>query len=130
MWVSDGRVIEKQFGEDIWGAKKLYRKVVRADRDMPTLRCCNIGLPPPPQFRAEKKLTVLNARGIWWCPYCCEFRRFVTKKYKRKITMHCPLCQISTRDFHVRRWNPEAVIMDFRRRQRGSKRRRRRVRTR
>lgn len=39
-----------------------------------------------------------------WCPYCRDWRRFVSSRYgpDRKI---CEICGISTRDFYVRKFN-------------------------
>jgi len=60
-------------------------------------------------------LKKLNAEGIWWCPYCMKLRRFkktnsfVLDGIRVQETRHvCPMCGISHRDHHVRRWNPVA----------------------
>lgn len=88
-------------------------------------------------------LQELNLKGIWWCPYCRELRRFALwdgvstdgsffKLIETKRPMfiwdpgyHCPMCGISHRDSHVRRWNPQAQVMEYRttrRRSNGRKR--------
>lgn len=85
----------------------------------------------------------LNLKGIWWCPYCREMRKFqhydgfdtssmnVLRVKKDMFVpapgMYCPICWINQNDSHVRRWNPQAVLMEFRintRRRRGSGRNR------
>lgn len=56
-----------------------------------------------------------NAEGIWWCGYCMKLRRFQkTTSFKvdgitvRETRHVCPMCGISHRDHHVRKWNPVA----------------------
>lgn len=65
-------------------------------------------------------LKQLNAEGIWWCPYCMKLRRFkktnsfVIDGIRVQETRHvCPLCGISHRDPHVRRWNPIATRLFY-----------------
>lgn len=57
----------------------------------------------------------LNATGVWWCPYCMKLRRFKRAdgfwhegEWVEESGYHCPICRISHRDFHVRKWNPAA----------------------
>jgi hypothetical protein len=57
-----------------------------------------------------------NKQGIWWCPYCQQFRRFV-KQYEMKVdhvrvpdvALVCPMCRTPHRDMNVRKWNPIAT---------------------
>jgi hypothetical protein len=65
----------------------------------------------------------LNAREWWWCPYCRKMRKFQMQRAfpvegvvvpEREYGMYCPMCGISHRDFHVRRWNPKAAELYFR----------------
>lgn len=43
-------------------------------------------------------------KNMMWCPYCRNWRKFVQSDYSsdRKI---CEICDISTRDFYVRKFN-------------------------
>ena len=43
-------------------------------------------------------------KNMLWCPYCRNWRRFVSSKYgpDRKV---CEICGISTRDFYIRKFN-------------------------
>lgn len=59
-------------------------------------------------------------QGVWWCPYCMKLRKFIKRKGYRldnvwveDVHHACPMCNVSHRDFHVRRWNPVAVIIDM-----------------
>lgn len=60
-------------------------------------------------------MRTLNRKGTWWCPYCREMRRFQQQGgfYIDGVIVpsegyYCPLCGVSHRDIHVRRWNPLA----------------------
>lgn len=73
-------------------------------------------------------MKLYNQKGVWWCPYCTELRKF---KYRKQYTvegitmpdpgMYCPLCGISHRDHHVRKHNPAAQMMEYRNTKRISK---------
>lgn len=43
-------------------------------------------------------------KNMLWCPYCRDWRRFVSSRYgpDRKV---CEICDISTRDFYIRKFN-------------------------
>lgn len=163
LWVNPRtkRIERKPFGHDHSGAVKLYARVKAAGRTGVTLRACNVGFPPPDKYadREEVIVTVkgkrmkgkriiqppvyvtrmgeLNLRGIWWCPYCCELRRFVFKKGTRAVEskgkyhnqtvvwkmpassearMACPMCGVDHADWHVKRYNPSAQMMEYRER--------------
>lgn len=57
-----------------------------------------------------------NRVGVWWCPYCRELRRFQQLgafmiegvPVPDKDGHYCPICGVSHRDWHVRKWNPVA----------------------
>lgn len=173
-WSRKGkRFIVKDFQTDLHGALSLYTRVKAARAPFATLRCCNVGFPPPVAYRPHTKTFVkkekvkrkgkirirrikvqreitpmdeVNLRGIWWCPYCREMRRFRMQegamyrdgKYEYFIRgkgMYCPVCEISHIDSHVRRWNPEAQRLPFklkqtRRSSRSARSKRRRTRSR
>jgi hypothetical protein len=164
MWVAKKKgklyIIEKTFENDFAAATELYLKVKRAGKPMATLRCMNVGFPPPERLRPHyetraevvvrrnnqgrrKKykrrievevipLSELNLKGVWWCPYCRELRRFEhwdgvatdgsffqtikTSKpgFFMNPGMYCPMCGINQNDSHVRRWNPQAALLEFR----------------
>lgn len=60
------------------------------------------------------KMHDLNLEGIWWCPYCMKFRKFreIPWEPRNQATkgtlLFCPMCDVSTRDFGVAKWNPLA----------------------
>lgn len=103
-WSKKGkRFIVKVFGNDLAQAEDLYAKVLMARKPFATLRCCNVGFPPPEQYRPYVKKMVkkervkrsgkyrikktivevdvtpmeeVNLKGVWWCPYCRKMRKF------------------------------------------------------
>lgn len=157
-------VVEKDFETDLSAAIDLYTRAKKAGKPMVTLRCANVGFPPPEKYQPYEKwmakkerrngrvrkfrvkvyvdpMEEVNLRGIWWCPYCREMRRFLQQDGFRFEGMsvpvegvHCPICGVSHRDVHVRKYNPQARLIEFRipkriRRSSGSSRRRSRKRT-
>jgi hypothetical protein len=125
----------KRFDEDFGAALKLYSKLEQAGRKGVTLRCCNIGFPPPVSITEHEQVSYkivkrggkryrrkvityedlmpdYNARGIYWCPYCIKLRRFEADTLKRSV--HCPVCSVSTKDFYVRLHNPKATTIEWR----------------
>lgn len=57
-----------------------------------------------------------NKAGIYWCPYCREFRRFKLRSIARVDNIRiqdrafvCPMCKVTHRDFNVRKYNPVAI---------------------
>lgn len=139
-WVTvkdgDYTIHVKDCGHDLTMAVSIYTRVKQAGRKFTTLRSCNVGFAPPekyhPYWVTKKKKEVvkgrtirvphhvrklpmkpLNNRGIFWCPYCREMRRFQEQGgfYIDGITvpekgMYCPICGVRETDFHVRKWNP------------------------
>jgi hypothetical protein len=82
----------------------------------------------PRQYQVRMKS--LNRRGVWWCPRCRKLRRFVRKKGFRLDGIWvpdehhaCPMCTITHRDGHVRRYNPITQVIPTHTRK-GRKRRR------
>lgn len=161
LWVNPTtkKIERKQFGHDHSGAVKLYARVVAAGRRGVTLRSMNMGFPPPDQYADREEVIVsvggkrkrgkrmieprvyiermgeLNLRGIWWCPYCCELRKFVFKKgrkanesrgkyHNQTVTwrmpantethLACPMCGVDQGDSHVKRYNPAAATLEYR----------------
>lgn len=139
LWEAGDSILHHRCGNDLDEAIRVYNLAIKAGRHNVTLRCDNVGLPPPEKFqrmerrniggqtkKEEKWVRVLvvmeaaNKRGIFWCPYCRKFRRFghqfnfyVEGRWARHPNkagmMACPTCGISHRDFHVRKWNPHAA---------------------
>lgn len=107
IWVVPGpRIIAQDFESDFVGALELYLKAKRADKKLCTLRCKNVGFPPPEKWRdiepiyakrkgkmivvdevlAEpptwnRKMRYFNSNGVWWCPYCMQLRRFEKRRW-------------------------------------------------
>jgi hypothetical protein len=56
----------------------------------------------------------LNRKGIFWCPYCREMRKFQQQAgfqneygtFMEAPGLYCPLCGVSHRLMPVRQWNP------------------------
>lgn len=139
-WVTvkngDYQIHVKDCGHDLTMALSIYIRVKSANRRLVTLRSCNVGFAPPEKYRdywitkhkKEKKgskivrvpyhvhkipMKRLNAKGIFWCPYCREMRKFQEQGgfYIEGIVvpekgMFCPICGIRETDYHVRKWNP------------------------
>lgn len=106
-WSKKGKkFIVKTFDNDLQGATELFVKVKGLKAPFATLRCCNVGFPPPDEYRPYTKQYVqrtkvkrrgktvtkktivereiipmeeLNLKGIWWCPYCCQMRKIVKR---------------------------------------------------
>ncbi len=137
VWVSKkGRIKRKDFGDDFSGALQGFAEGQREQLRFLTLRCKNVGFPPPPELRPRtivfnppkringdlvyqatvRPMAKRNRAGVWWCPYCIKLRKF-TKKTGFMIdgievkdeALACPVCSITHRDGHVRKWNPQAV---------------------
>lgn len=152
LWINKGRIQRKDFEHDLSGALELYGKVLVAERKGATLRCCNMGFPPPDKYADREEIIVirdgrrfkgrkliiprvyrdtmntLNARGIFWCPYCITMRKFKRKEFFRlegikveEPSMNCPMCDISHRDGNVMKYNPTAVRFQEMRRTRSDK---------
>lgn len=43
-------------------------------------------------------------KNMLWCPYCRDWRKFVSAQYDPDLKI-CEICDISTRDFDVRKFN-------------------------
>lgn len=102
-----GKVRRKKFGPDLPDAITYLTKALAKGPLLKsvTLRCCNMGFPPPEKLRPHDvervsikkvkgkrkrvKTTVrvvplykLNREhGIWWCPYCMKLRKFVRRTH-------------------------------------------------
>lgn len=140
-WVTlkngDYAIHVKDCAHDLTMAVSIYSRVKQAKRRFVTLRSCNVGFAPPAKYQPywvtkkkkertsrNKVITVphhvrklpmkpLNNKGIYWCPYCREMRRFQTQKgfvidgiVVPEKGMFCPICGVRETDYHVRKWNP------------------------
>lgn len=142
LWVKDGRLHRVGTGEDLYEALRIYTLAVKSPgRKAVTLRCANLGFPPPRKLQPrvikfnppkrsrrtgelvyEARVTPMekmNRDGIWWCPFCIKLRRF---KYERgwwtqerawmaQPRMVCPTCGVDHNSFDVRKWNPRASML-------------------
>jgi hypothetical protein len=154
IWVNKRHgLTRKPFDHDFGAALRTYYLLRSSGRKGVTLRCCNVGFPPPVSItrspvtkweivtkrgkRYKKRIvkhedlleTKYNPVGIWWCPYCIQLRRFkqIQDEWTRGQHMVCPVCGITERNWHVRQYNPQAKIVEWRRR---GRRKRTRSRTR
>lgn len=138
MWQGKhGNIVCKEYDEDFAEALEAYTKLKVAGKRMVTLRCANVGFPPPDRVlhhevkkyrivtRNRKKykkayyewvdlMPQYNSQGIWWCPYCIKFRRFEQSNEGNKVIMTCPVCGVTNYNWHVRRWNPQAKTIEYR----------------
>lgn len=55
-------------------------------------------IPKPEEYSPQRS-------GTYYCPYCGEERRYYFPDNSDRETGICPICHISTRDFHVRQLN-------------------------
>jgi hypothetical protein len=138
VWVKDHRLHRVGTGDDFGEALRLYTLAVQSlGRTSVTLRCKNMGFPPPERLRTRMvtfdkprrlkdgtKVTELqvipmrkmNREGVWWCPFCIKLRRFKFVKgwttqegvWVAEPKMVCPMCNVDHTSFEVRRWNPRA----------------------
>jgi hypothetical protein len=132
-------IIEHWCGTDLNEALRVWHIAKKAGKDQLTLRSANMGHPPPERFckiemvwvgskregrwvKTWPVLEKINDKGLFWCPYCREFRKFQRQKWyyidgkmrrdpRKQGALHCPMCSISHRDFHVRNWNPRAQAL-------------------
>ena len=152
LWYSPkkDKIIEKLCGNDFAEALRVYNLARDGGKQRVTLRSCNVGFPPPESFREIRlipvedargkqkwvrrlvKMVAANKKGIFWCPYCITFRKFEIVQIRQTEwgpeedeSLICPMCGISHRDFHVRKWNPTAARMYGSFRKRRPKKRRR-----
>jgi hypothetical protein len=159
-------LVVKDFENDLSGAIDLYSKAKRAGKPFATLRSKNVAFPPPkkyqPRIEIEKKkvrrgrkifikrtevivtpMVIVNHRGIVWCPYCREFRKFSKQDgfrlqddermrpfrvraegiYVQQPGYYC-ICGINSEHGMVRKYNPLPPTVARRiRRSNGAKRR-------
>ena len=143
IWVKDRRIHRVGTGDDMHEALRLYGLAVASpERTNVTLRCQNMGFPPPVKYRPRVvtfdkprrlkdgtpvtsvrvvPMAKLNRNGIWWCPFCIQLRRFVFEKgwwtqeqvWMAEPRMRCPVCSVSHDSMEVRKWNPLAARLFY-----------------
>lgn len=116
-------------GTNLPAALRIYNLAAKAKKPMLTLRCKNVGHPPPPQI--EQKIKAYNNAGYHWCPYCMNLRKFELRQgyytdegsWINKRAYYCPVCDVSSTDWHVRKYNPILANLAYRKktRSRGKK---------
>jgi hypothetical protein len=123
MWLGKkGFMVEKKFDTDFKSALAAYVTLKEANKRYVTLRSLNAGFSPPD--RIARRMRQYNDKGIYWCPYCIQLREF--REIPIEGIVECPVCEVTSRDFHVRKHNPKAELMIYRqvpRRTRGKRRR-------
>lgn len=84
----------------------------------------------PPRYM--DRMDILNRKGAWWCPYCIKLRKFEKRggfEYEgiwvEKPAYYCPMCDVSSRDNGVIRFNPVAVRLMAGRRSKGRRQKKR-----
>lgn len=130
-------MVRKTYDTDFALALERYHDLRSKGYTLVTLRCANVGFSPPARLIADevetwevvtrkgkrfkkKVITVvdhmeeLNLEGKYWCPYCIKVLPFRQIDHYGETLMVCPLCDISSRDWHVKRWNPGAKTIEFR----------------
>ena len=135
-WISKKKIVRKVYGSDFPAALERYHTLRTQGHKLVALRCMNIGFRPPDSLIADevedsvivtrnrkryKKKVVdivdhmpdLNLEGKYWCPYCIKLLPWRQVEAYGELLMVCPLCDISTRDFHVKRWNPGAKTIEY-----------------
>lgn len=109
-----------EFDNDLASAEELYAKVLAAEKPFATLRCTNVGFPPPKKYRPRVvkgqeviPLLAINQRGIAWCPYCRQMRKFRKQDgfeldgiWVDAAGRYCPVCEVSADNYRVKRYNP------------------------
>ncbi len=137
IWLGKKGLVRKDVGHDFGEGLRIYALLKSNGRKLVTLRCKNVGFPPPTRITQYpvmtrrivtrrgkrhriKEVTYVdrmieyNERGIWWCPYCIQLRPFkLIKDWTGKQHMVCPICKINERNFHVRIHNPKAVVVEM-----------------
>lgn len=143
LWVKDGRVVRKPVGHDLAEGLRIYTLATTAGRRAVTLRCTNMQFPPPDKYADREDVVVerngkryrgkrlieprqylvrmgeLNVRGVWWCGYCMQMRRFVKRSgfyvdgvWNADEHLACPICGASHRI--VGRYNPMSLRIEMR----------------
>lgn len=109
-----------EFDNDLASAEELYAKVLKAEKPFATLRCCNVGFPPPKKYRPRTvkgkeviPMLAINQKGIVWCPYCRKLRKFQLQDgfelngiWVDAGGKYCPVCEIGSANHQVKRYNP------------------------
>ena len=155
------RIVEIDCEDNLNEAIRIYTKAKESGKRFATLRSRNVAFPPDEKYRPyyaqvrdkrwvkgrrQKGITkyktvhkvpmrTLNRKGVFWCPYCREMRKFQEQGAfmfegiaVEAPGLYCPICGISHRDWHVRNWNPvcHRIYLDETRSRRGRGRRSRR----
>lgn len=144
VYVKDRRLHRVGTGDDFGEALRVYELAILSPaRSAVTLRCTNMGFPPPERLRARTvvfnpprrrkgtrelvsevrvvPMEKLNGEGMWWCPFCVKLRRFKYQKgwwtqegaWMAEPRMVCPMCKVDHNSFEVRRWNPRASTLFY-----------------
>lgn len=144
------KIMERKCGSDLAEALRIKSLLDKAGRRAVTLRSCNAAFAPPDSLIAhdtwevvtrqvkrkgkvktkkfKKKVHVdplkdLNAKGIFWCPYCIKLRKLVmrdgfwhhdewrgvsSEHWIEEKSLYCPMCDTSLKNWHMCFFNPMA----------------------
>lgn len=69
------------------------------------------GYGPPWSKVTDQQLLEINETGLWWCPYCRNYREFHFVPYLGM--RRCEFCHTRETDFHVSRCNPVLWSPDY-----------------
>jgi hypothetical protein len=144
LWRGKNGWTRKPFDQDFSEALRIYVLLKSNGKTGVTLRSCNVSFPPPERItqspvtkwtvvrrngkRYKKKVieyedllqTKYNPEGIFWCPYCIKLRHFpLVQGIDGSQHYECPVCGITSRDWYVKKHNPQATVIEFRKRRRG-----------
>lgn len=132
-----GKWLRKRFREDFGAAVKFFGE--NQHRPGITLHPDNHGYPPPKRITHHERVTweivkrkgkkykkkvvtvvnlmdEYNSKGIWWCSYCVQLRRFKEIQTERGPELYCPVCKVSHR--LVKDHNPKALVIEMHKAQR------------
>lgn len=114
-FIRNGEINRKRFGSDYHEALEYYTKLkIYEDKggkiSKISLGCDNYGFPPPEKY--IDRMDKVNDKGIHWCPFCIQMRKFeLMEPFIGEINhdhagYYCMFCEISHRNELVRRYNP------------------------
>lgn len=93
--IREGHRVIKKFPDESIGKKFFKVAIERFGPENTFLVSCSKAIAPPPDYHPSS--------GLLWCPHCGAKRKYVW--YPRWENYICPICNISTADFYVKKYN-------------------------